>query len=281
MTNPRNVAECLRPCPGDRVEVAPGHCCWPGQAWNIDTEECEGRAVACTAHMRLATGECVPIAGPCQTSADCNDDSLCLAGRCEPGHRFRRLEVFADGAPVVLGYWRFSHSGGYPSSPLARGDFSLRGAAGLAVRVSRSVHPRWSFGGYLGYLRAADGQVDDVRTSYPETVPAVVELSTVRIGGLGNCRWGRRRGLVYGLGLEAGFVFGTARAGDWDWGGEIAPDFFLDVPLGSGRSRSFLTFSLGFRAGLIEYSRVPGYGTATEDWYYFMPVLRLGFGTGH
>ena len=86
---------------------------------------------------------------------------------------------------------------------------------------------------------------------------------------------------MYGLGFETGFVIGTARAGDWAPGLEIAPDFFLDLPLGSGRSRPFLTLSLGLRAGFMENSRVPGHETATEHWRYFMPVLRLGFGTGH
>ena len=145
MTNPRNVSECLRPCPGDRVEVTPGHCCWPGQAWNIDIDDCEGPAVACTAHMRLSpTGECVPIAGPCQTSADCSDDSVCLAGRCEPGHRFRRLEVFLDGVPFLLGAWSRRPGGAFAAPPSPVGSSrraerpgsrsALRGPSALAGR---------------------------------------------------------------------------------------------------------------------------------------------------
>jgi hypothetical protein len=26
---------------------------------------------------------------------------------------------------------------------------------------------------------------------------------------------------------------------------------------------------------------LPGYGSADERWFYFMPVIRLGFGVGH
>jgi hypothetical protein len=281
--NPRNFTECLRVCPRDRLEVAPGHCCWPGQAWNIDKDECEGPALACTAHMRLSpAGECRAVSGPCQTSLDCSDDSVCLAGLCEPGHRLRRVEVFADGIPVVLGYWRLTDSGETSSSTIASGDFSLRGAAGIAVRASWAVSPRWSVGGYLGYLRAAEGRVDDVDGSYPVPVPVAVSLSMVRLGALGNYRWSRHRSFAYGVGLEAGLVFGTtAGNGDFPFGFEIAPDFFVDVPLGAGWSRPYLTLSFGLRTGMMghEYDR-SSYGGTNEWWYYFMPVIRLGFGLG-
>ena len=283
MANPRNLTECLLSCPGNRVEVAPGHCCWPGQAWNIDIGDCEGRAVACTAHMRLApAGECQPIAGPCQTSLDCSDDSVCLAGRCEPGRRFRRLEVFADGVPVLLGHWAVMDAGSNDYSTIASGDFMLRGGAGLALRASWSVHPRWSIGGYLGYFRAAAGHVDVDQGSYPETVPVVVNFRTIRLGGLVNYRWSRYRSFAYGLGLEAGLVVGTASRGDTPFGVELAPDFFLEVPLGSGWTRPYLILSFGVRAGAMDHLYdLPGYWSADERWFYFMPVIRLGFGVGH
>ena len=277
MANPRNVAECLKTCPGDRVEVSPGHCCWPGQSWNIDMGECEGRALACTAHMQLSpAAACVPLDRACETSLDCSDDSVCLAGRCEPGRRFRRFEVFAEGAPVVLGSWSVSDS----SYSLASGNFSLRGAAGLALRASWSIHPRWSAGGYLGYLRAANGQIDVDQGRNPEMLPVSMSFRMVRLGGLVNYRWSRRHGLVYGVGLEAGFVVGTASQGDTPFGVEVAPEFFLDVPLGFGTARSYLTLSLAIRAGSMDHSP-PGYESAIERWTYVMPLLRLGFGVGH
>src|SRR5450759_1256929 len=281
MANPRNLAECLRSCSGDRVEVAPDHCCWPGQAWNIDAGECEGAALACSAHMRLSpAASCVPLDRPCETRLDCSDDSVCLAGRCEQGRRFRRLEVFADGVPVLLGYWRVTDSN-YDSS-IGSGDFLLRGAAGLALRASWSVHPRWSVGGYLGYFRTADGHVDVDQESYPGTVPVAVSFRAVRLGALANYRWSRYRALMYGFGLEAGLVLGTAGSGDAPFGVEIAPDFFLDIPLGSGTPRPYLTLSFGFRAGTMDHSyALPGYAATKESWFYFMPVIRLGLGVGH
>ena len=283
MANPRNLTECLRSCSGDRIEVAPGHCCWPGQAWNIDMGECEGPALACSANMRLSpSASCVPLDRPCETSLDCSDDSACLARRCEPGHRFRRLEVFADGAPVLLGYWSVTNSSSSYNPTIGSGDFSLRGAAGLALRTSWSIHPRWSAGAYLGYLRAADGHVDVDQASYPETVPVAVSFRTVRLGGLVNYRWPRPRAFVFGLGLETGLVVGTAGRGEAPLGVEIAPDFFLDIPLGSERSRPYLTLSFGFRAGMMDHAYdLPGYRAANERWFYFMPMIRLGFGVGH
>ena len=279
MANPRNVAECLQSCTGDRVEVSPGHCCWPGQAWNIDRGECEGPALACTAHMRLSpAAACVPLDRLCETSLDCSEDSVCLAGRCEPGGRFRRLEVFAEGIPVVLGHWNISDT--THSSSIASGGFSLHGAAGVALRTSWSIHPRWSTGAYLGYLRAANGQVDVDQGSNPEMLPVEVSFRMVRLGGLVNYRWSRHRGLVYGLGLEAGLVLGTAGKGDAPFGGEVAPEFFLDIPLSSGVSRPYLTLSFGIRAGAMDHALTDYTGT-NERWFYFMPMLRLGFGIGH
>jgi hypothetical protein len=185
--------------------------------------------------------------------------------------------VFVEGAPVVLGYWSVTDSS---DRSLASGDFSLRGAAGPALRGSWSIHPRWSAGGYLGYFRAANGQIGVDQGRNPEMAPVSMTFRMVRLGGLVNYRWSRRRGLVYGLGLEAGFVVGTASQGDTPFGVEIAPEFFLDMPLGFGISRSYLTLALALRAGSMDHN-LPGYEGTIERWTYFMPLLRLGFGVGH
>ena len=176
----------------------------------------------------------------------------------------------------MLGSWSVSDS----SYSVASGNFSLRGAAGLALRASWSIHPRWSVGGYLGYLRAANGQIDVDQGRNPEMFPVSMSFRMVRLGGLVNYRWSRRHGLVYGVGLEAGFVVGTASQGDTPFGVEVAPEFFLDVPLGFGTARSYLTLSLVIRAGSMDHSP-PGYESAIERWTYVMPLLRLGFGVGH
>jgi hypothetical protein len=147
------------------------------------------------------------------------------------------------------------------------------------LRASWSIHPRWSAGGYFGYLRTANGQVDIDQGRNSEMAPFMT-FRMARLGALVNYRWSRRHGLVYGLGLEAGFVVGTAGQGDVPVGGEIAPEFFLDVPLGFGTSRSYLTLSLAVRAGLMDHSP-PGYESETERWTYFLPLLRVGFGVGH
>jgi hypothetical protein len=229
--------------------------------------------------MRLSSaGQCLPISGPCQANADCNDDSICLAGRCEPGHRFRRIEVFIDGAPVALGFWSVPGTG---EPNIANGSFSLRGAVGLALRASWSINPRWSLGAYLGYLRAADGEIENIDTSYPEIAPVSTRFRLARLGSLVNYRWAGRHRLAYGLGLEAGFVVGSTGRGDTAFGVEVGPDFFLDVPLSSGWTRSYLTLSFGFRAGSMDDTYdLPSDEPTNERWFYFMPVIRGGFGVG-
>jgi hypothetical protein len=276
MANPRDVSECLNVCNRDGLEVAPGHCCWPGQQWNIDREECAGPALACSAHMRLSPhGECLSVDGPCETNLDCDAGSACLAGACTPGHRFRGIEVFADAVPLVLGDWHYSNDGGI-GSDIASGHFSLRGGAGLAVRASWAIHPRWSVGGYFGYLRVSDGQVKIDHTNGPADVPLAVHFRAVRLGGFGNYRWPVNRAFACGLGLEGGLTIGTGSGA----GGEIGPDFFFDVPLSSAASRAHLMLSLGFRAGIMEHQVKVSGSKRVVDWYYFMPVLRLGLAFG-
>jgi len=78
------------------------------------------------------------------------------------------------------------------------------------------------------------------------------------------------------VGLETGLTFG---AGDGDdFGGEVGPDLFFDVPLTWAAMRSYLTLSLGFRAGVTDHP-VALAGTTVER-LYFMPVIRLGYAFG-
>jgi len=233
--------------------------------------------------MRLSNeGECRPVSGPCSTSLDCDASSVCLAGRCEPGHRFRRLEVFIDGVPIALGHWSVD-TDSYSNVTLASGNYSLRGGAGVAARASWALHPRWSLGGYLAYFRAADGRVDVNDANTSELVSRAVSMRVLRLGGLVNVRWSAFRVFSYGVGLETGLLLGTGSDDDRPFGLEIAPDFFFDIPLSSRPRRPYLTLSLGFRADAMDHHAhdVSGHPNAAESWYYFMPVIRLGVGVGH
>jgi hypothetical protein len=281
MANPRDVTQCLGICYGVGLEVAPGHCCWPGQQWNIDREECFGPTLACPPHTRRSPqGECLSIDAPCESNLECDADSGCLAGRCVPARRFRRLELFADGALVALGSWSITDGSSTSSPALASGGFAPRGGMGLAVRAAWAIHPRWSLGPYLGYLRVFGGQVDVDQPNSLRMGSRSLQLSLVRLGGLVSYRWPVRRWLTAGVGLEGGLVFGTG-VGATPVGPEIGPDFFLDVPLGSGTIRSYLTLSFGFRAGALDRELdLPDYEYAYERWYYVMPVVRVGVGVG-
>jgi len=133
----------------------------------------------------------------------------------------------------------------------------------------------------MGYLRVFDGRIDVDQPSSLGIESRSLRLSMVRVGSLVNYRWPVHRALAAGLGLELGFLLGTAGGGDMPFGPEMGPDFFLDIPLGSGAMRPYLTLSLGFRAGAMERRvDLPYHSFASEWWYYFMPVLRIGLGVG-
>lgn len=232
--------------------------------------------------MRLsAQGECLSIDGPCDSNRDCDPYSACLAGRCTPGRRFRRVEVLAEGVPVTLGSWRLSDGDSTDSPTLASGGFASRGGAGLALRTSWAIHPRWSLGGYLGYLRAFDGTIDLDKPNKLGLESRELTLRLVRLGSLVSYRWPVSRALAAGVGLELGLIFGTTGGGDLPLGPEMGPDFFFEVPLGSGATRTFLMLSLGFRAGALDHGvDLPNHPSVDEWWYYFMPVVRLALGFG-
>jgi hypothetical protein len=283
MANPRDVTQCLSICNGVGLEVAPGQCCWPGQQWNIDREECFGPALECMQNTRLSPrGECLTIEGPCESNLDCDPGSACLAGGCIPGHRFRRLEVFAEAVPIMLGWWSITEGSSTDSPKLASGGFASGGGMGLALRTSWAIHPRWSLGAYVGYLRSLGGRIDVDEPNALRTGSRSLSLSAVRSGGLVNYRFPAHRALAAGLGFELGFLIGTAGGGDLPFGIEAGPELFFDIPLSRGIARRYLTVSFGFRAGTMDrQADLAEASRAFEWWYYFMPVVRVGFGVGH